>query len=235
MLRQGLLVGFHLVGHAEELKDILVRLEADGAQEGSYREFLLPVDIRVHHVIDVRGEFHPRALEGDHAGGVDLGAVRVERLPEEYPRGTVQLGYHHAFGTVDHESAAGGHVGDIAQEYVLDDGLEIDVLLVVTAQAQFGFEGNGIGEPALHTLFDGIAGRIDEIVQELQYENVAGVRDRKVLLEHLEETLVVAFIGGGFQLEIVLERLDLDLQEVGCFCEVFNLAKIHSAGRSHFC
>ena len=195
MLFERFFIGLHFIGHAEEFQDVFIGFKPDGTQQRGYREFFLTVDIREHHVIDVGGKFHPGSFEGDHAGGIDLGSVGVNALPEEYPGRTVQLGNHHTLGAVDHKSAAGSHVGDITQEHVLHDGLEIDVFFVVTAQAQFGLEGNGIGQPPFDTLFDGVTGRVNKIIQEFQHEDVPRIRDREILLKYTEKPFVITFVG----------------------------------------
>ena len=85
------------------------------------------------------------------------------------------------------------------------------MLLIVTTQAQLGLERNGIGKATLHTLFDGVTGRINKIIKELQHEDVPCIIDGEILLENLEETFVVTLIRRGLKLEIILERLDLNL------------------------
>ena len=64
-------VGFgclHLLGDVENAEDVLVRLIADGAQQRRDRQFLLTVDVRIKDIVDVGGEFHPGAFEGDDTG-----------------------------------------------------------------------------------------------------------------------------------------------------------------------
>ena len=56
---QGGLGHLDLVGQAEDLQDLLVALETDGTQQRGHRQLLLPVDVGVHHPVDVRGEFDP--------------------------------------------------------------------------------------------------------------------------------------------------------------------------------
>jgi hypothetical protein len=53
-----------LVGQAEDLQDLLVALETDGTQQRGHRQLLLPIDVGVHHPVDVRGELDPRTLNG---------------------------------------------------------------------------------------------------------------------------------------------------------------------------
>jgi hypothetical protein len=146
----------------------------------------------------------------------------------------VKLRYHYPFGTIDYKGTTRGHVRDVAQEYVLNNGLEIDMFLVVTAQAQFGLEWNGIGKSSFHTLINRVAGWIDEIIKELQHEDVAGIVDGKILFEYLEEALIVTLVRRGFQLEEILEGLDLDLKKIRSFCQMLYFTEM-MPGRCHFC
>ena len=68
-----------------------------------------------------------------------------------------------------------------------------------------GLQGYTIGQAALQTLFDGVSGRVDVIIQELQNEIVARIGNRKVLCEHLIKTVVLAFLGGSIQLKEILK------------------------------
>ena len=53
------LCGFHLLRDVENVKNILIRLIADSAQQRSHRQFLFSVDVGVHHIVDVGRKFHP--------------------------------------------------------------------------------------------------------------------------------------------------------------------------------
>ncbi len=127
----------------------------------------------------------------------------------------MQLADHHALGAVHDERALGGHVGDLAQVHVLHDGLEVLVLGIGAVQLQLGLQRHAVGEAALDALIDAVAGRIDEVVQELQHELVARVRDGEVLAEYLEEAFLLAVLGERVDLEELLEALELDVEEIG--------------------
>jgi hypothetical protein len=109
----------------------------------------------------------------------------------------------------------GGHVGDLAQVDVLHDGLEILVLWVGAVELQLGLQRHAVGQTALDALVDAVSGRIDEVIQELQHELVAGVRDGEILTEHLEKAFALAMFGEGLDLEEVLKTLQLDIEKVG--------------------
>ena len=53
------LVDLHLFCKVENLKDVLVGLKTDGTQEGSNRQFLLTVDVCIHHIVDVCCKLNP--------------------------------------------------------------------------------------------------------------------------------------------------------------------------------
>src|SRR6476620_11742418 len=100
------------------------------------------------------------------------------------------------------------------------------MLFIVTAQAKLGFQGNSIGQSTLHTLFDGVTGRVNKIIKKLQYENVTGVRDREVFLEHTEQTLYVSFVRSGFELEKLFEGLNLNRKEIRRIGNISNFAEV---------
>ena len=81
---KGFFITLYFVGHAEEFEDVFICFVTDSTEQGGYGEFFLTVDVCVHHVVDVGSKFHPRTFEGDNAGGINLGAVRVNGLTEEY-------------------------------------------------------------------------------------------------------------------------------------------------------
>src|SRR5687767_8509387 len=109
----------------------------------------------------------------------------------------MQLGNDHPFSSVDNKRTAGCHVRNVSKEYILYNGLEVHMLLIVTAQTKFGFQGNSIGQSPFHTLFDRVTWRIDEIVKEFQYENVPRICDREIFFEHPEQTFNIPFVRSG--------------------------------------
>src|SRR5450432_1641841 len=138
----------------------------------------------------------------------------------------MELGYNHAFCTVDHKRSTRSHVRNVSEEYILYDGLEIHMLFVVTAEAEFRLQWHGISKTALHTLFDGVTGRINKIIQEFQHENIPRIGDREIFLEHFEQAFNITLVRRGLQLEEFFKRLDLYFEQVWRFCKMFNLAEI---------
>jgi hypothetical protein len=214
-LLQGGLGHLHLIGQAEDLQDVLVALKTDGTQQGGHGQLLLAVDVGVHHAVDVRSEFYPGPFERDDPGAVQLGPVGMSALAEEHTRGAVQLAHDHTLGAVHDERALRGHVRDLAQIDVLHDGLEILVLWIGAVELQLGLQRHAVGKAALDAFVDAVARGIDEIIEELQHELVAGVRDGEILHEHLVEAFAFAVLREGLDLEELLEALQLDVEEIG--------------------
>ena len=147
---------------------------------------------------------------------------------EEHTGGTVKLGYYDTLGTVDDERAVVRHVGDEAQEYVLNHCVEVFMIGVVATQFQFCLQGHTVGEVTLQTLLDGIARGVNEIIEKLQIKVVARVVNREILREDLVQTVILPQLRRSIQLEEVLERLQLHFQKVGVCQRTFNGSEIYS-------
>ena len=124
----------------------------------------------------------------------------MDALPEEYAGRAVELRYDDALRAVDDKCSPFGHVRYGAQIYVLDRGVEILMLGVRAVEFQLGLEGHAVGQTHVQTFVDAVAGRVDEIVYEFE-----------------DEVVITAVFRCGVQLEEVLERLQLYLQEIGVF------------------
>ena len=68
------------------LQDILIRLKSDSTQQRSHRQLFLPVNVSVHHIIDVRSKFNPRAFKRNNSGRIKFGTIRMNTLSEKYTR-----------------------------------------------------------------------------------------------------------------------------------------------------
>ena len=121
-------------------------------------------------------------------------------LSEEHTRRTVQLGNDDTLSTVDNERTVGRHIGNGAKEHVLNHSTEVLVVGISAIQLQLSLQGYAIGETALQTLVNGVAGRVDIVIQELKHEVITRVGDREVLGEHLIQTVVLAFLRRSVQL-----------------------------------
>ena len=92
-----------LFSQVENAEDVPVRFVTNGAQQSGHGKLLLPVDVRVHHTVDVGGEFNPASLKWNDSRAVELRAIGVTALAEEHTRRTVQLIDNDSLGTIDHK------------------------------------------------------------------------------------------------------------------------------------
>ena len=81
------------------------------------------------------------------------------------------------------------------------------MIRISTIQFQLSLQRHTICQTALQTLVDGVAGRVDIVIQELKNEVITRVGDREVLGEHLIQTVILAFLRRSVQLQEVFERL----------------------------
>ena len=172
------------------LQDILVAFVTDRAEKGGHGQLLLPVDVRVHDVVDVRGKFNPATLEWDDSRGVQLRAVRVEALAKEDTGRTVKLGNDHTLGSIHNECAAWSHVRDGSQVHILDDGLKVLVFGVRTVKFKTCLERYAVGQPALDAFHLAVTGGVYKIIDEFQYKLVAGIRNGEVFIEGLKQAFI---------------------------------------------
>ena len=146
-------------GRVELLQDLLVALEAEGAQEHRPGELTLPVDPDAEEPLGVDLELDPRAAVGD-----DLPDQGVRPFPgEEDARGAVQLGDDDALGPVDDERPVVRHERDLPEVHFLF--LDVPdrpflrrappgggVVLVVDLQPEGHLERHGVGHAPLLAL-----------------------------------------------------------------------------------
>ena len=105
----------------------------------------------------------------------------MNTLSEEHTGRTVQLRNDDTLSTIDDERTVGCHVRDGAKENVLNERTEVLMVRVGAVEFHLGLQGYAIGQTALQTLVDGVAGRVDEVIQELKNEVITRVGDREVL------------------------------------------------------
>ena len=204
----------NLFCQTETIQNILIRLVTNGTQQRRYGQFLLTVDISIHHIVDVGGKLYPRTAERYDTGRIKLGAVRVHRSAEEYTRRTVQLAHNHTFSTIDNERTLRGHIRDCPQEHVLNDGIKVLMVRVGAVQLELSLQGHCIGQTTLDTLVYAVVGMVNVIVKKLEDKIVARVSYRKILAEHLEQTFFASLFRGRVNLEKLTERFNLNIQKV---------------------
>ena len=99
---------------------------------------------------------------------------------------------------------------------------------VFARKHKLGFQGHTVGETAAETLLDGVARRVDVIIEKFELEVIAGVSNREVLGKDFEESLIISFFRRGVELEEVAERLELHLKEVGIRIWILNRRKVNT-------
>ena len=140
----------------------------------------------------------------------------------------MQLGYNHALRSIDNKGTIGSHVRNRSQENILYHRLKIFMIRIRAIQFQLSLQRYAISKTTLKTFIYGIAGRIDIVIQELKNEIVSRVGDREVLCEHLIQTVILAFLRRSIQLQEVLERLQLHIEEIRKWHRILNAAKVYS-------
>ena len=90
---------------------------------------------------------------------------------------------------------------------------------------QAGFKRYAVCESAFYTLLYRVTGRIDEIVNKLQYKLVSCVCDREIFRECLVKSLVFSFVRFCFELEKILERFYLYVKKIGVRHRIFYRSK----------
>ncbi len=148
------LVHLDFLGKTENFNNILITFQTDSTKQSGYRELFLTVDVGIHHIVDVSGEFNPRATERNNTCRIQLSAVGMSTLTEEHARRTVQLRYNHTLSTIYHKGAFLGHVRNRAQIHVLDLSVEILMIGVSTVKFELCFQRHAIGQTALQTFVD---------------------------------------------------------------------------------
>src|SRR5699024_6832890 len=99
-----------LFSKVKNFENIFIAFKTYSPEKRGYRQFLLTIDIGIHHTVDIRSKFNPRSFKGNNPGRIEFRSVGVERLSKENAGRTVQLGNDNAFGTINHKSATRGHI-----------------------------------------------------------------------------------------------------------------------------
>ena len=165
----------------EERLQVIVRGNAERAQERRGRHLALPIDFHPDHVVRVSLELEPRAAIRDELRAVVPAAAR-DLGREERAGGTDELGHHDALDPVDHERSPIGHNREFAQVHLLllrfaralvhelrlhaERGLVVDVFLLRCLFVEFGIIKKIVGERELEVAADEVLDRRN-LIQEL--------------------------------------------------------------------
>ncbi len=103
-----------------------------------------------------------------------------------------------------------------------------------TVELQFGFKRHTVCEAALKTFVYSVAGRIDIVVEKLEYEIVASVGYWEILCKNLVEAFVLSVFRRRVELQEVTERLELNFQKIRIWQRILHSAEVHTRpGYSH--
>ena len=126
----------------------------------------------------------------------------------------MQLTYHNALSTIDNKGALRRHVRNSTEVHIGNDGVEILMVRVLTAQTQLGLQRYGIGQTAFDALLNRVTGTVHRIIQESQRETVAGILNGEVLREYLKESLFTTLFRCRIHLNEIGEGLQLNFKKV---------------------
>src|SRR5208282_4692135 len=194
-------------------------------------KFAAAIDADVEHVARVEFEVDPTAaIRNDSrrvqklAGG--MGAALV--VLEKYSGRAMQLRHDDALGAVDHEGAVAGHQGNLAEvNFLLLDVLDraAAVLDVPDDELNLDLERGGVGHAALMAFLDVILGRAELVGDELERRGLVEILDRKHRLEDRLQADVGAVLGRDADLEEVVIRALLNLDQIRNLDDLLDLAE----------
>ena len=204
----------NLLSEIEDLKNVLIALITDGTEKSCYRQLLLTVNVCEHDIVDVSSKLNPRTLERNDTSTVQCGTVSMHTLTKEHARRTVQLCHDNALSTIDNKSTIICHVRNRSKEHILDERTKVLMIRIGAIKLHLSLQGDTVCQASLETFIDGVTGRIDIVVEELEHEIITRVCDREVLSEHLVQTVVLTLLRRRVKLKEIAERLQLHVQEI---------------------
>ena len=155
---------FNFFSKTEYLDNVLVTVKPYCTQQSRDRQFLLTVDVRVHHIVDVGSKLYPRATERYDTRGIKFSSVGMRALSEEHTRRTVKLRHDDTLSPIDDESSFFRHIWNRAKIHVLDNRVEILMIGISTIQLQFCLKRDTVSQTTLQTFLNRISRRVDIIV-----------------------------------------------------------------------
>ena len=205
---------------AEQADDLLVRLDAHGAQQHRHRQLAGAVDAGEHDAVGVGLVLDPRAAVGDHLGGIQRHAGLVDGLGIVDARRTNQLRDDDALRAVDDERAVLGHQREVSHEHL---GF-LDLMGVAVGQTHRHLQRRGVGRVALLALLDRVFRLlVQRIIRELEDQALAVVGDGRNIRQHLAKAF----------LQKALIGILLNFNQIG-YCQRFlNAGKTHSRAFAH--
>ena len=159
-------------------------------------QFLLTVDVGIHHIVDVSCKLDPRTAERDDTGRVEFGTVGVGALSEETPGERWSCETTTRSAPLMTKVPFLGHVGN-GPRYTS----WISPYRNPRGRGRYSKASAWPSEapsrsghvPDIRRWY---SGRVDVVVEKFEHEVVAGVGYREVFREDLVQALIVAFSGG---------------------------------------
>ena len=87
---------------------------------------------------------------------------------------------------------------------------------------------NTVSQSSLEALVDGVARRIDIVVEEFKNEVITSIGDWEVLREHLIQAIVLSFLRRSVQLQEIAERLQLHVEEIRIRIRILHAGEVYS-------
>ena len=215
----------------EEIQDIDIGAEADGAKQRRDEEFpaaAAAVEINVEQIVVVELHFEPGAAVGNDAERMERLAVRVRGDFERDAGRTVELGDDDALGAVDDERAALGHHRDFAHV----DFLVLDEVFL--AEAELHVERHGVGDAFAEALDLGVLGIAEGVGNVLERQALVVGLDRENLAENRLEALGLALLLGHALLQEVEVGRDLNLDQIRRLDDFAEFAEVDAFGHVMF-
>ena len=201
-----------VAGLIEEAKDILVVLVTKRTQQGGDKELATTattVEVDPEEVVLVELDFDPGAAVRDDAEGVEHLAARVSGLLETDARGAVKLGNDDTLGAVDDKGTTVGDHRDFAHQdfFVLEGAL--------LTEAELEHHRDRVGRTFADALEFGLLGQHQAVLEVLETEVAVVALHREGFAEDGIEADVLAGGRGLVQLQKIVERENLVLDQVG--------------------
>ena len=204
---------------------------AERAQQHGRGKLAAPIDTDIEHVARVEFEIDPTAAIRDDSRRVQqlagrMGAALV--VLEKYAGRTMQLRHDDALGAVHHEGAVAGHQRNLAEiNFLLLDVLDraAAVLDVPDDELNLDLERRRVGHAALMAFLDVVLGRAELVRDELERRSLVEILDRKDRLEDRLQTYVGAVLGRDADLQKIVVRALLNLDQIRNLDDLLDLAE----------
>src|SRR5208282_2727217 len=147
---------------------------------------------------------------------------------EKYSGRAMQLRDDDALGTVHHEGAVTGHQRNLAEiDFLLLDVLDraAPVLDVPDDELNLDLQRRRVSHAALMAFLDVVLGRAELVRDELERGGLVEILDRKYRLENCLQTNVRAVLGRDADLQEVVVRALLNLDQIRNLDDLLDLAE----------